>query len=193
MPMTRGRWLAAVAGVAAAGAAWVYLRDKRPWTPPYAIDASEGAVELRVYPAITVAATVQPGKRDRALGNGFGLLADYAFGEGREGEELPMTVPLIATPVGKRGWEVRLPIPDGRAEGLAAAGGVSIATIPARAVAAIRFSGKADDALLAAQEAELRGWLEARGIAVTGAVEHALYNSPMLPGRARHNEVWLPV
>jgi len=39
--------------------------------------------------------TVQHGSRDRALGNGFGLLADYMFGDKREGDEIPIILPVL--------------------------------------------------------------------------------------------------
>ena len=67
--------------------------------------------------------------------------------------------------------------------------GVVLTELPARTIAAVRFAGRAGDALLARQEEALRGWLRARGRAAAGPSEHAFYNSPMIPGPLRRNEV----
>ena len=42
-----------------------------------------------------------------------------------------------------------------------------------------------------AQEDRLRGWLAKRGVKSNGEPEYAFYNSPMIPGPLRRNEVWL--
>jgi len=51
--------------------------------------------------------------------------------------------------------------------------------------------GRANDRLLSEQEDRLRGWLAKRGIKAGGEPEYAFYNSPMIPGPLRRNEVWL--
>ena len=192
----RGKLFAAVAGVAAAGGAWFYLREKRKTeSPSYTIDASDGPIELRHYPALVVAETIQPGTRDRALGNGFGLLADYVYAESREGPELPMAVPVVAFPIDGESWAVRFMMPEGRAMGaLPDPGpGVRLAEVPARRLAAIRFGGTPADRLLAQKEADLRRWIAGRGLVAVGAAEHAYFNSPMIPGPLKQNEVHLAV
>ncbi len=70
---------------------------------------------------------------------------------------------------------------------------VELVAIPARRVAVVSFSGRADDRLLAAAEDRLRGWLARRGEASEAEPEYALYNSPVIPGPLRRNEVWLPL
>ncbi len=195
MAMTgRGRMLAAaVAGAAAAGAALFYLREKRGWTPGFTIEAADGAFEIRRYPALAVVEAVRPGPRDRALGDGFAALAAYVMASGRGRRALPTTLPVIGAPVAG-GWRVMIVMPDARA----AAGlptppeGVTIATIPARRIAALRCAGQVDDRLLREQEAALRARLADRGEHPLGGIEQAYYYSPMLPGRTRQTEVWLP-
>jgi hypothetical protein len=189
-----GKILAGVAGVAAAGAAWMYFREKSIETPVHETIDSDGAFEIRRYPALIVAETRQHGARDRALGNGFGLLADYIFAESREGEEIAMTAPVFAVPTGKD-WTIRFVMPaDLAREDLPVPGrGVTIAEIPARPVAVLRFGGRADDKLLAAREAELGEWLADRGLTATGPIEHAFYDSPIMPGPLRQNEVMVEI
>jgi hypothetical protein len=55
----------------------------------------------------------------------------------------------------------------------------------------VSFSGRSTDRLLAEQEDRLRGWLAKRGERANGEPEYAFYNSPMMPGPLRRNEVWL--
>jgi hypothetical protein len=189
-----GKILAGVAGVAAAGAAWMYFREKSIETPGHETIESDGAFEIRRYPALTVAQTRQPGSRDRALGNGFGLLADYIFAESRDGEEIAATAPVFAVQ-GVREWTIRFVMPKAIArEDLPEPGpGVSIAEVPARTVAVLRFGGRADDKLLIAREKELRGWLTKRDISPKGPIEHAFYDSPIMPGPLRQNEVMVEI
>lgn len=190
-----GKILAGVAAAAAAGATYAYLKDRSSRTASYDSLLSDGAFEIREYPALHVIETAQHGSRDRALGNGFGLLADYMLGETRGGEEIAMTSPVLAMPLAGGGWSVRFLLPDdvGRENLPELPLGIRTAVIPARTVAAVKFSGKHDDRLFAVKEAELRAWLATRERDAAGAAEHAYYNSPLRPGPIRQNEVLIPV
>ena len=55
----------------------------------------------------------------------------------------------------------------------------------------VSFAGRPDDRELAEQEDRLRGWLARRGEASEAEPEYAFYNSPVIPGPLRRNEVWL--
>lgn len=186
-----GKILAGLAAAAAAGATYAYLKERGPKSPRHETLLAEGAYEIRRYPALLLVETVQHGSRDRALGNGFGLLADYMFGEHREGDEIPMIVPVLAEPVAGGSWRIRFIIPEGYArEALPDPGpGIDIAELPPREVAALKFGGKPGDALLAAKEADLRAWVAARGREAAPAAEHGYYNSPLRPGPVRQNEI----
>ena len=189
-----GKILAGVAGVAAAGAAWIYLRDRGVETPPHETIETDGHFELRRYPSIVVAQTIQAGSRDRAMGNGFGLLADYIFAEGREGDEIRATAPVFLVAESTRSV-VRFYMPAGSTiESLPQPGeGIELVELQPRTVALIRFGGRADERLVIQKEAELRSWLSGRGIEPAGPAEHAFYNSPIIPGPLRHNEVMIEV
>jgi len=54
----------------------------------------------------------------------------------------------------------------------------------------VSFSGRATDGLLKEQEDRLRGWLAKRGEKSSAEPEYAFYNSPLIPGPLRRNEVW---
>lgn len=201
--------LAGAAAIGAAligGAAIYYFREKQTEEPDYRALTSEGDYQIRDYPAVTVAETVVEGPRKDALGRGFGVLADYIFARSRDGEKLSMTVPVMqdaGDPMAsdpplfddelEGAWRTRFVMPSGRdAEDLPEPpAGVELVEIPPRKVAVVSFGGVADDKLLAEQEDRLRGWLARRGEAVEAEPEYAFYNSPMIPGPLRRNEVWL--
>ena len=196
-------------GVAAAvlgGAAFYYLKERATEEPEFRPLETDGDHQIREYPAITVAETVVSGGRRHALDRGFRILADYLFAKSREGEALAMTVPVMqdgGDPMAsdpplfdddlEGAWRTRFVMPGGRsADDLPEPPeGVELVELPARKVAVVSFAGRASDGLLAKQEDRLRGWLAKRGLAATAEPEYAFYNSPMIPGPLRRNEVWL--
>jgi hypothetical protein len=190
-----GKILAGVAATAAAGAAYIYLKQRAAKAPIYESLLIDGPFELRRYPALLVIETTQNGSRDRALGNGFGLLADYMFGEGREGEVIPITMPVLMAPEGEGAWRVRFLIADGhdRSDLEPPGEGISIGEIPAREVAVIAVPGKPTDRLFVAKTAELQRWIRAQHRAASGPAEQAYHNSPLKPGTALPNEVMIPL
>jgi hypothetical protein len=90
-------------------------------------------------------------------------------------------------------WRTRFVMPEGRSAGELPEppDGVTLVELPPRKVAVVSFSGVASDRLLAQQEDRLRGWLARRGVMISAEPEYAFYNSPMIPGPLRRNEVWL--
>jgi len=201
--------LAGAAAIGAAligGAAFYYLRERQTEEPDYRALTSDGDYQIRDYPAVTVAETVVEGPRRDALDRGFRLLADYIFAKSREGEKLEMTVPVMqdgGDPMAsdpplfdddlEGAWRTRFVMPQGRSSGDLPdpPEGVELVELPPRKVAVVSFSGVANDRLLAQQEDRLRGWLARRGEISQAEPEYAFYNSPMIPGPLRRNEVWL--
>ena len=200
-----------LAGVAAGaallgGAAFYYLRERSTEEPDFRALETDGDHQIRDYPALTVAETVVNGPRRAALDEGFRTLADYIFAKSRDGEELPMTVPVIqdgGDPMAsdpplfdddlEGAWRTRFVMPGGRTadELPEPPAGVELVELPPRKVAVLSFAGRATDALLEDQANRLRGWLARRGEKADGEPEYAFYNSPMIPGPLRRNEVWL--
>ena len=200
-----------VAGVAAGaallgGAAVYYFRERSQEEPDYRALESEGDYQIRDYPALTVAETVVEGPRRDALDQGHRILADYLSAKSRDGEELPMMNPVIqdsGDPMAsdpplfdddlQGAWRTRFVMPARPRELPEPPAGVELVELPARKVAAVSFSGRWTDDLLKAQEDRLRGWLAKRGERSDGEPEYAFYNSPMIPGPLRRNEVWLAI
>lgn len=213
-------WLGGLAGggLLIAGAAvliWVYVVQNVE-QPSYRVVEADGRIEVRDYPALVVAEVVRRGDRKSAVNAGFRPLASYIFAKDRAGDTISMTAPVtqsrpaaktetiaMTAPVtqsatGSDGdtWAVRFIMPSKYT--LAdlpkpASGDVTLKNLPAARRAAIRFSGVADDASIAAQEAELRRWLESRGLKSDGAATYAYYNDPFTPGPLRRNEVLIEV
>ena len=190
-----GKILAGVAATAAAGAAYIYFRQRAAKAPIYESLLVDGVFEIRRYPTLLVIETTQNGSRDRALGNGFGLLAHYMFGEGREGDEIPITMPVLMAPSGTGAWRIRFLMPEGQdRDGLDAPGeGVTIEEIAAREVAVVSVPGKPIDRLFSAKAAELQRWIKTQRRQASGPAEQAYHNSPLEPGTALPNEILIPL
>lgn len=184
--------LALIAMLGVLGARWYIGRLDQP---VYAVEARDGRFELRTYEPMVVAATRQPGTRRDALEGGFRTLARYIFAGDRAGEKLAMTTPVLHGPAGDEGWSVAFVMPPGRSAGSlpVPAGDLELRTLPAREVAALRFSGRWSDARLAAKTEELSDWMDGRGLVAAGPAEYAFYHPPFMPFFLRRNEVLIPV
>lgn len=207
--MRKAMLAGAAAGATMLGAAAIYyFREKATPGPDYRVLSSEGDLEIRAYPEIIVAETVVRGPRKAALREGFGILADYIFAKSRDGEALPMTVPVLqdgGDPMGsdppvfddmvEGGWRMRFVMPAGRTRDdlPAPPQAIELVEIPARRVGAVRFAGVADDDRLAEHEDRLRGWLSRREEPAEAEGEYAFYNSPMIPPPLRRSEVLIPL
>ncbi len=104
----------------------------------------------------------------------------------------PATAAATQARDGDEDWAVRFIMPAryGLEQLPAPAGSdVRLSEVPPRRVAAIRFSGRASDELIASKEAELRAWLEDRGLTPAAPAIYAFYNDPFTPGFLRRNEV----
>lgn len=195
--MRIGRWIVAGLGIAAIGAAAVYAQYRNIEEPEFAVVRADGNFELRDYPALVVAEVTSSGDRQRASGASFRRLAAYIFAQDRPqgGESIAMTAPVLQQETGPDAWRMRLVMPARYTLATLppAPADIALTQVPARRMAAIRFSGNggADD--LARMEARLRDWLSGQGIEHAGDAEYAFYDAPMVPGALRRNEVLIPV
>jgi hypothetical protein len=199
----------AAVGATLLGAAVIYyFREKATPGPDYRVLSSEGDFEIRDYPAIIVAETVVRGPRKAALKEGFRILAEYIFAKSRDGEALPMTVPVLqdsGDPMAsdppvfddmvEGGWRMRFVMPEGRtrADLPKPPQAIELIKMPPRRVGAVRFTGVADDDRLSENENRLRGWLSRREESAEAEAEYAFYNSPMIPPPLRRTEVLIPL
>ncbi|TVQ34670.1 MAG: heme-binding protein [Geminicoccaceae bacterium] len=192
-------WLAGGAGLVVLGAfgAWAYVKLTIE-TPAYAVAEREGRFELRDYPALRVAEVITQGPREQAVRDGFRPLARYIFAREREGDKIAMTAPVTQERVaqGASEWRVRFVMPSQYDLDDLPRPAFSdvrlVETQPAR-MAAIRFSGRWQDARMEQREAELRRWIEAQGLMTVGPPVYAYYDDPFTPGFMRRNEVLIEV
>ncbi len=190
-------WVLGGLGVLAVGTVgtwWYYTRNIE--TPNYVVVSREGDMELRDYPAMTVAEVVREGGRSQALRSGFQPLAGYIFAKERSGEKIAMTAPVTQEPGDGESWRVRFIMPrDWSLDDLPrpAQADVRLARTEPRRMAAVRFSGAWDDQLMEEQEERLRAWIAERGLETTTAPTYAYYNDPFTPGFLRRNEVLIGV
>jgi hypothetical protein len=198
---------AAVGAALLGGAALYFFREKATEEPDYRALESDGDHQIRDYPALTVAETVVEGSRRDALDKGYRILADYLAARSREGDKLQFSVPVVqdgGDPMASdpplfdddlegAAWRTRFVMPAGKsADDLPdPPEGIELVELPPRKVGVVSFAGRATDELLKEQEDRLRGWLAKRGEKSNGEPEFAFYNSPMIPGPLRRNEVWL--
>ena len=197
---------AVMAGAALIGGAFYVLQERQTGEPDFRALKTDGDFQIRDYGAMTVAETLVQGPRKVALGQGFQIIADYIFAKSRPGEKIAMTVPVTqdsGDPMASDpplfddeldgAWRTRFVMPAGRsAEDLPEPpAGVALVDLPPRKVAVVSFAGRADDRMLADAEDRLRGWLVRNGEKSTAEPEYAFYNSPVIPGPLRRNEVWL--
>lgn len=197
-----------VVAVGVVGGLGYYLNERNTEQPGYRLILADGRFEVRQYPALLVAETIQKGSREGALNRGFRELAGYIFAKSRGRARIAMTAPMIqdrgkiamTAPViqdeaGQDRWRTRFIMPPqySRAALPEPAEGVTISEIPSRRIAALQFSGSAGDTALAARESELRYWIAVRRLEAVGEAEYAFYNSPFIPPFLRRNEIFIPV
>lgn len=178
--------------------------------PGYAVERADESFEIRRYEPVLYAEVTTSGTRQEASSKAFRQLAAYIFNEERPEGGIAMTAPVITQPREK----IAMTAPVLQAEG---GGGEwtmafsmppewTLATLPkpqnpdirlfeepSRTVAAVRFSGRANDSMLQRNEERLVAWMTANGIVAVGPAEYAFYDAPWVVGPLRRNEVLIPI
>ncbi|WP_219894831.1 SOUL family heme-binding protein [Aquisediminimonas profunda] len=177
--------------------------------PKYAVVESDQSIEIRDYPAMIVAQVDVTGTRDKAIGDGFRIIAEYIFGNNLSSKKVAMTAPVtqqanekiaMTAPVTQQGggdsWQVRfimpasftmatLPKPKNPA--------VQLKEIASKRFAVIRFSGLAGEGSLKRQTDLLTEFVSARKLSAVSAPTYAFYNPPWTLPFLRRNEVMIEV
>jgi len=190
---------------------------------PYTVVEKQDAFEIRDYAPHVVAETVVEGEVEEAGNKAFNKLFRYISGANRTREKLAMTAPLeprgekiamtapvsqepagqkiaMTAPVGQRRvgerWAVSfmmpasygletLPVPlDPQ---------VTLRQVPARRMAALRYSGAWNKKGYLRHKEELESWIQERELAVLGEPAWARYDAPFIPWFMRRNEILIPV
>ena len=178
-------------------------------TPKYSVIRKQEEIEIRQYPAYIQAEVVVDEKHYKsAIEKGFDVLAGYIFGNNVSKQKIEMATPVQAsqsekiamtTPVkvtGESSFTVAFIMPsaytletlpqpkDSR---------VHFKLLPARTLAAIRFSGFFRQDMIQKNKQRLGHWLQEQGIETEGDFIVAGYNPPWVPGFLARNEVMIQV
>jgi effector-binding domain-containing protein len=202
-------WILGIVGVALLAAALWGPMVSNVEQPQYKVAERSGNIEIRDYPPTIVAEAEVEGERREAISKGFRVIADYIFGNNTAAEKVAMTAPVtqqgnekiaMTAPVTQQAdggtWRVRfimpskytietLPKPNNPA--------VKLREVPAKRLAAIRFSGSADEDSLKRHTEELSDFLGAKNLTPLSPPSYAFYNPPWTLPFLRRNEVMVEI
>ncbi|MEO8357817.1 MAG: heme-binding protein [Chloroflexota bacterium] len=178
-------------------------------TPKYSVTKKQNEIEIRQYPGyIQAEVTIDEKNYKSAIEKGFNVLAGYIFGNNISRQKIEMTTPVQAsrsekiamtTPVtvtGASSFTVAFIMPAGYTlETLPQPKDtrVHFMPIPARSMAAIRFSGYFQKDTIQKNKQRLRQWLDEQGLETEGDFIVAGYNPPWVPGFLARNEILIQI
>ena len=177
---------------------------------PYKVLKSDGIFELREYEPQILAEVVVDGDIEGAGNKAFRPLFKYISGDNRSRSKMSMTAPVsqetkgekisMTAPVSQEKvqgkWAVSfmmpasytmetLPVPDNPA--------IKLRQVPARTVAAVRYSGTWSEEKYQLNRTKLEAWLRDNKLTAAGEPVWARYNPPFTPWFLRRNEILIPV
>ena len=191
----KSMWWIILAGVLVLGAALWGPIVSNVEQPKYKVFATEKNIQIRDYAPMIVAETQVTGGRDKAINEGFRIIADYIFGNNLSSKKVAMTAPVTQQGEGNS-WQVRfvmpashtletLPKPKNPA--------VQLKEIKGKRFAVIRFSGLAKEESLKRHTDELKKFVKAKDLNALSAATYAFYNPPWTLPFLRRNEVMIEV
>jgi hypothetical protein len=166
-------------------------------TAGYEVIETDGKFEIREYPDLMLVATstkIDAQGRDGS----FMKLFRYISGANESDQKISMTTPVFMEK-DKANSEVQMGFvmpKDVAAQGvpLPTGAGVDVRKRPGGRFAVIRFPGRLNAKLAKESEANLRTWMETKGLVADdkdagSGIESASYDAPFTPGPMRRNEV----
>jgi hypothetical protein len=176
----------------------------------YKVVKKDNKFEIRDYASHILAETVVEGDFEEAGNKAFNVLFGYISGDNRSREKLAMTAPVSQEPKGEKirmtapvgqqrvqeSWAVSfmmpasytletLPEPEDPK--------VTLRQVPARRMAAVRYSGFWNEKGYLRYKLELESWIREKGLTIMGDPIWARYNAPFTPWFLRRNEILIPV
>ncbi|MDP8219275.1 MAG: heme-binding protein [Candidatus Theseobacter exili] len=177
---------------------------------PYKVVKKNNKFEIRDYDTYIIAETSVTGNLEEAGNKAFGKLFKYISGNNKAREKVAMTSPVtqkadgekikMTAPVeqqkAKDSWKVSfvmpssytmktIPKPDDS--------NIILKEIPARRIAAIRYSGTWSEKRYLQHKLKLENWISTNNLTSAGDVIWARYNPPFTPWFLRRNEVLIPI
>ncbi|MDZ4200040.1 MAG: heme-binding protein [Kiritimatiellia bacterium] len=176
----------------------------------YTVEKADGDFQVRQYTAQVVAETLVEGTLEEAGNKAFRPLFNYISGANRSQGKMAMTAPVtqqregtkiaMTAPVGQEAvsnrWSVTfmmpthytmetLPEPTDEQ--------VRLRAIPARRMAAVKYSGTWSRHRYERNLGRLQEWMKAQGLTAAGDPVWARYNAPFTPWFLRRNEILVPL
>jgi hypothetical protein len=178
-------------------------------TPKYNVIKKANQVELRRYPAhIKAEVEVDSLTYQKAIYQGFSILASYIFGENTATEKIAMTSPVqvsnpqkiaMTKPVtvsGEGAFTVAFIMPAKytletlpKPKDLR----IKLTQIDSEVMAALRFSGYFSEGKVRKAKQKLQGWIVQKGFEAQGEFIVARYNPPWVPWFLARNEVMIQI
>jgi len=177
--------------------------------PSYAVESKDRDFEVRTYQPYLVAEVTTSGDQKQSVQAGFQRLAAYIFGGNQGRARLAMTAPVAQAPLGEKiamtspvtqkpadpgRWSVQFIMPSAYSiESLPKPNDpdINFRLVPRRAMAALTFSGVANDRMYQEKSSALRKWVADQGLQGRGEIVLAQYDPPWIPWFMRRNEVLL--
>jgi DNA gyrase inhibitor GyrI len=161
-------------------------------TPEYKVVRADGKIEIRDYPALTVATT--PMSAD-GMNGGFGQLFRFITGSNESKEKIEMTAPvLIDNTTEKKTMSFIMPQATvNKGVPKPAGNAVSLSNRPATRFAVLRFPGGRNAENEKNAIAALRAWMTAQKLTVKGEPLFAYYDPPWTLIPFRRNEVMIRI
>jgi effector-binding domain-containing protein len=176
----------------------------------YEVLREEGGVELREYESHILAETRVDGAFEEAGNEAFGRLFRYISGNNKQQQKVAMTSPVgqesssqkieMTSPVGQRKqegqWVVSFMMPASftlETTPEPKDPSVSIREVPARLIAAVRYSGFWSEKNYLRNLAKLQDWIGNNRLTPVGEPIWARYDPPFMPWFLRRNEILIPV
>ena len=191
--------------------------------PKYRVISEQGNIQIREYNPVIVAEVQVQGEREEAISQGFGLLADYIFGNNKVEQDIAMTAPVtqqsgqkiartapvtqqssqkiaLTAPVKQQGsdnaWKVNFTMPSKYSMNTLPKPNnekVTLHQISSKKYIVIKFSGMGSNKNLALHEKELQEYISENKIQTLSEPIYAFYNPPWTLAFLRHNEIMIEI
>ncbi len=188
---------------------WGYFSSRVEQTE-YTVVKKIGSYEIRNYPAHLVAQATIMGSYQESLQQGFRIVAGYIFGGNVKKESISMTAPVVEQ---KRGQSIAMTAPvmaniEGESHTIAFGmprsytwdtlptptdSRVTIVEVPAKKMAAKRFTLWRTDARVEIKKKELLSALSNDKVTIIGEPQYAGYNAPWTPPWMMRNEILIEI
>jgi effector-binding domain-containing protein len=176
----------------------------------YTVVQKDNKFEIRDYTPHILAETLVEGSLKEAGNKAFRVLFRYISGANRLRKKVAMTAPVsqrsqgekieMTAPVGQRPdqekWAVSFMMPSSytlKTLPEPEDPNITLHQVPARRMAAVRYSGFWSEKDYLRYKSELESWIQERGFTVMGDPIWARYNSPFTPWFLRRNEILIPI